>query len=107
MYLQNLLSTIWYILPGAYSLLGSLSFLPSGIKVSRRQTRKSKQGKLSKSLRPELRNVTTTYSIKSNKLEISLPEFKERYRNMRNTDQKIDLKMSSKGVVVLGKKSSW
>lgn len=47
-YLQNFLSTIWYILPGAYSLLWSLSFLSSGMNVSLKQTRNNKQGKLSK-----------------------------------------------------------
>lgn len=55
-YLQNFLSTIWYIRPGAYSLLESLSFRPSGMKVSLKQTKNNKQGKLFKSSTPGLRD---------------------------------------------------
>jgi len=44
-HLQNFLSTIWYIRPGAYNLLGSLNFRLSCLNVSLKQMRNSKQGK--------------------------------------------------------------
>ena len=103
-YLQNFLSTMWYMRPGAYNLLGSLSFLPSGMKVSLKHIRNIKQGKLSKGSRPGIRdnnNNSLLWQVKELKGLLHPP------KGDKETNQKIDLNISSNGVGVLGKKSSW
>ena len=79
------------------------------MKVSLKQTKNNKQGNLSKASMPVLRD---DYSTKCTKGENCMVKDKAcvikslKYRE-KNTNQKSDLNISSKGVGVLGKKSSW
>jgi hypothetical protein len=77
------------------------------MKVSLKHTKNNKQGKLSKASRPGLRDDHSTKSKKWIIAEkIQGVVWPSKYRET-NTNQKSDLNISSKGVAVLGKKSSW
>ena len=72
------------------------------MKVSLRQTRNNRQGKLSKVSRPGLRDINRNFIAIVLRLCVIDPKFQPK----SDTYQKIDLNISSKGVAVLGKKSS-